>query len=355
MKSNCIYCGTSFDPTRGEGDHVLPCALFGEFEGDVRFRGACVRCNNALGQNEQKLAQASPLGFFRWVVRPNRRRRKDSGLVQKGAGGCDAPTFTAEYEHGPMLVRPTRDDPSKSTPVDQIVVSEKQGKHYCIPWFPGVGAERVRAEMDRRQIGEFETIRFEADSAHIDELRSVLAEIFPGWKTVQDYQMEPGTHLVHGRATFYFTTWYYQALAKIAFHYYLCHNLRGLRGDEPAFGPIRNFIQHGGEKDQFFQSSGRHVFAPFGQMAGGIITSPTWIHLFAGHEVDRTIVVYMQLFVGPDHVSRPFYITLGTTNSRLFLPANTGLWGHMYEYDAERTDREAGRVTKASFSLVNVG
>lgn len=354
--TKCIYCPTLFDPTRGEGDHVLPSGLFGEFEGDRRFRGVCPGCNNELGKNEQRLAQASPLGFFRWVVQPTRRRRNGRGsFEQRGAHGSDGPTFTAQTEHGPMLVRPTRDDPSKCTPVDQIIISEAEDKRHFIPWFPGMNADRVRKEIARRKIGKFDTIRFECDRAHIDEIRLLLQTLFPNWKVTDDYGIEPGTHSIHGRGTFYFETWYYQALAKIAFHYYLCHNKRGLRGDEPAFAATREFIRDGGDKDTFFKPPGPQLIAPFGEVPGGIITSPTWLHLLGGFEVDRTIVVYMQFFVGPDHVSRPHYVTLGVIKSPVVLPARTGLWGHVYEYEDDRTDTKAGKVTEATFSAMNIG
>src|SRR5438105_4823171 len=47
-RRRCIYCPKEFDPSRGEGDHILPAAL-GEFQREVRFRGQCPSCNNTIG------------------------------------------------------------------------------------------------------------------------------------------------------------------------------------------------------------------------------------------------------------------------------------------------------------------
>ncbi len=58
-RRRCIYCPKEFDPSRGEGDHILPAAL-GEFRGDVRFRGQCPSCNNVIGRFEQQVVQSGP-------------------------------------------------------------------------------------------------------------------------------------------------------------------------------------------------------------------------------------------------------------------------------------------------------
>lgn len=114
--AKCIYCGRFFNPQRGKGDHILPGALFGEFEGDVRFRGVCSKCNNSFSPHEQILAQATPLGHLRGIVQPTRRGRQ-GGMRQRGAHGSKAPRFIAFAEDHGEIVHPHEDDPRNVSPV----------------------------------------------------------------------------------------------------------------------------------------------------------------------------------------------------------------------------------------------
>src|SRR5215207_2001912 len=93
--TTCIYCPKLFDPARGEGDHILPVQL-GEFRNDVRFRGACPKCNNDIGADEQQLLMCGPEAVFRAVVKPAvpASRFRGSPSLSGGAMGAPAPRFT---------------------------------------------------------------------------------------------------------------------------------------------------------------------------------------------------------------------------------------------------------------------
>jgi hypothetical protein len=67
--ANCIYCGKTFDPSKGQGDHVIP-AAWGEFRNDIRFRGLCQKCNQKIGKTEQHMLQCGPERIFREMVVP---------------------------------------------------------------------------------------------------------------------------------------------------------------------------------------------------------------------------------------------------------------------------------------------
>jgi hypothetical protein len=352
MSKPCIYCGNQFDDARGVGDHVLSASLFGEFEGAIAFRGVCPRCNHKVGKREQMLAQSSQFGYFRWLLRPKRRRRPNSGLVQRGAGGAPPPVFTMTSETVPMLVEPTSEDPTAAHPVDQILVLDKNGKHHQIRWFNGMTSERIKRELAAGRVGEIDKVWFECDAAYTEEMKATLASAFPTTRIVNGYLREPGSYAIATRAEFEVSTWYFQALAKIAFHYFLTQSRRGFDGSEAEFAAMRHFIMSGGDKEQFFHSSGCHIMAPFGEIGDRLLAPAKWCHVFAYQEMEGAIVVFMQFFVGPEHVGPPVFVTLGRIDSPIVLPVSCGLIGHVFLYEPDRDDRFAGRVEELSLHRI---
>lgn len=101
----CIYCGTSFDSTRGEGDHIFPVQL-GEFRNDIRFRRICTSCNNRIGKSEQQFLLCGPESFFRGLVNPKVPKRRQRGRSQgKAAMGVPGPLSTIDHGDHRELVR----------------------------------------------------------------------------------------------------------------------------------------------------------------------------------------------------------------------------------------------------------
>src|SRR5437870_3003527 len=110
--ANCIYCSAIFDPSKGEGDHIIPAAL-GEFRNDSRFRGLCSKCNILIGKSEQVLLHCGQEAFFRRVVNPalpsSRRRGRSYVPAAMGMPGL---SHTIDRGDHCMLVRPSADDPT---------------------------------------------------------------------------------------------------------------------------------------------------------------------------------------------------------------------------------------------------
>ena len=343
----CIYCGERFDPTRGEGDHVLPSRLFGEFEGDGRFRGACTNCNNQFGRYEQVLSQSSQLGFYRRVINPNLGRRANrGGLLQRGAHGNPRPQTTAMMGNRRLLVATDPNDPTNITPVDHLSITATNGEVHHVRLFAGMTVDRLREDIEDLSIGEFKEVAMDCDPAVTDQLVSLIQQMFPDWRFEQRGDTEPGTYRLHSTTRFQFCGAYFQGLAKIAFHYYLVHNQNGFLGCEPEFAEIRSFIQNGGNPDSFFHSSGREFAVPYGPQPNGQVLCPAdWCHVMAAMDDGGPVVVYMQLFVGPGAIPPPNFVTLGTP-ARCEVRAR-GAYGHVYRYDNHRHDRYAGAVIAA--------
>jgi hypothetical protein len=354
--AQCIHCGQAFDPSEGEGDHTLSARLFGEFEDDRTFRGDCPACNNDFGRFDQLLAQSSQLGFYRRVVRPNLGRRKYRGTIhQRGSHGGKAPVFTLTHEGRSLLVEPCGDDPFDAACVDQIDLEDADGNNHLIRLFPEMTERGLQKELDRRGIVGMKNLRLDCDEELREQYMLLLGKVWPMARMVEEGATEKGVHRVPGRVEFQFSSEYFQALTKMAFHYYLTWCRRGYKGSESIFDEVRAFIKHGGEHARFFRSSGRRFAVPFGHKTSeGIAYPKNWCHLFAADETRNEIVVYMQLFAGPGFIPRPTYFTLGRIASDLVVPVSTGVWGHVFEYEANRTVRYAGRMHCALVSLLGV-
>jgi hypothetical protein len=296
----CIYCGRFFDPSRGEGDHILLAGLFGDFEGDSTFRGDCHDCNVESAIREQSLAQGSPLGYYRWIVKPNLGRRSRRGnLRQRGSRGSAPPKFTMKLGEQSILVDPSTENPTDATPLDQVVIRDESGADHYLRVFPSTTAETLRAEIARRGIGEMATVYINCSDSLAEHIKSLLASVYPSSRLISEGTADAGTSRVPGRVEFEVSIGYFQALARIAFHYYLLRNNRGFKGHEPAFTDIRRFIRYGGDKTRFFDASSRRFAIPFGETKAGMTCPKNWCHVLGADETGPEIVVYMHFFFGP--------------------------------------------------------
>ncbi len=345
----CIYCGISFDPTKGEGDHILPVQL-GEFRNDIRFRRICSSCNNKIGRSEQQFLLCGPESFFRDLVKPKIPKKRQRGRSQvKAAMGVPSPQSTIDHGDHRELVKRTKDNPTNVFAVDQIVIHYDQDKEFFIELFTGMRPEDLKDRVEKLGISKIKKTWI-----HCDEERwSEFQQLTKAWAKTEIQSLpktEAGIIHVNGRITFKVTDHYFRSLAKIAFHYYLVHSRRGFRGDEQYFGPIRDFIMNGGNDKTFFNQSGPKFVMPFGEIpSGGVITPKQWCHIIAADETNKLAVVYIQLFVGRGCVPKSHYIKLADINSNIFVSSST--WGHVYLYDeSPKSGRYAGQVEQAQIT-----
>jgi hypothetical protein len=351
----CVYCGISFNPTKGEGDHILPVQL-GEFKNDIRFRRICTSCNNKIGRSEQQFLLCGPESFFRDVVKPKVPKKRQRGRSQiKAAMGAPSPQSTNDCGDHRELVKRSKDNPTDVFPVDQIVIHDDQGKEYFIELFTGMCPEHLKARIEKCGISKIDKTWLHCDTDRWSEFQQLMEKTWPKAKIQSLPGREVGVTPIEGRITFKVTEHYFRSLAKIAFHHYLNHSRRGFRGDEQCFGPIRNFIMQGGNNEVFFRQSdqsGPKFAMPFGEIpSGGVRTPKQWCHVIAVDETDKVAVVYLQLFVGPGCIPQPRYIKLADINSNIIVPDST--WGHVYLYDETPVSgRYAGRVKDAQITRI---
>ena len=351
----CIYCGGCFDPTRGEGDHIIPAAL-GEFRDDTRFRRACPACNAEIGHAEQQLVQSGPEGYFRRNIKPRSKRLNRRGIGRPcGARGAPPPQYLADMGGHLALVEPKRGSPGDASPVDQILVRDQADQETYLRLYPGIRVEQIQQGLRRSGLGEMKEVRLSCSDDCWNEYTTLLGRVWPESR-IEETEPIPGTDRlgVPGQIKFVVNDDYFRALAKIGFHYFLAHSHRAFKGNESCFAALREFITTGGESDTFFKPKSRPTFElPFGKLAnGGVVTPGYWCHVLAASEADGHAVAYVQLFLGQGCMRPPHYISLGTWTSRLVLPNSS--WGHVYIYDAPQRDgRYAGRVVRAQVTRVH--
>ena len=326
----CIYCPATVDPTRGQGDHVIPRAL-GEFREDARFRRICPACNNSLSPCEQELLRCGPERLYRQLVLGARRAvRRRGGSWAAGAGGMPPPQLFIDYE-GMALPVLHRTDMDAVEPYDQVTLYDEDHEPHVIRLFPEMSPESVRSTFEELHIKEVSKTTMHCEERYIDTYKGLLSEAFSSdIQFVEHSTMEAGLHpRVPARFECRYTVRYFRALAKIAFHYYLTHNRRGLHGDENCFAPIRAFIRHGvGDKDRFFTEA--RAFGDHPSMAG--MAPSRWGHILAAREHKSSIIGYIRLFYGPRARAIDYHVVLGEL--QLSLQSDSS-WQHTYLYDED--------------------
>ncbi len=339
--AKCIYCGRYFNPALGAGDHVLPSAIFGEFQGDSRFRGCCSTCNNHFGTLEQIVAQAGPEGYLRGIVLgKNPGRRKAAGIQQRGAKNSKAPVHLILRNERYELIKIQPGNFRSAEPVDHFRILDGDGNEYFVQLYPNITRERLQEAIDSLGISDIREVAFDCDSSHYTYYKKLSKELFSSmtnWRN--EPGTEPGNRTLPGRVKFTFSTDYFRAIAKMAFHYYLVHCRRGYAGDEMQFKAIRSFIKCGGDYEQFFDQPGPRFHMPFGE---NTFVPTKWCHLLWAYETENQVLVEMYLFLGPELVPPPHRIQLCKLSSELVLPG--GAWGHRFRYFSQAKGRYLGCV-----------
>jgi len=245
----CIYCRNEFDPSKGQGDHIVP-AAFGEFVGLKRFRGACRQCNQAIGQSEAQLIRCGPEAVLARGANPPARRRRDR-KGRCGAMKAPPPAFVTIDDDGvEWIAKPNDDDFGITTRIDQIVVFDDRGGQYPVLLDSKMTVQAVRKKINSLGIeGRMDKIRIRGSPEFYSWFSRIAKQLWPKSELNGLPGINPGYRPVLVKQTLEINNHYFRALAKIAFHYYLCYNTSGVRGDEPQFNRIRQFIRYGSDCD----------------------------------------------------------------------------------------------------------
>lgn len=347
----CIYCQAQVQVSKGAGDHIIPAAL-GEFTGDRRFRQICVECNSRIGRSEQQLLQSGIPALFRnRIGLVGRRGRKRKAGQLKSVRGARAPQTTVDLGDHSELVAHDPHDPTMVRYVDQVVLKDEEGQVDYVQLFPGMSVADLKQKIQRTGVRP-KSAHIIASKQYFNEFASLVRAVLPGGRLEHQPDIEPGVQTVRGCTKFVITDHTFRAIAKIAFHYFLVHSRRRLRGSDDSFSAIRKFIMEGGNKDQFFRASdGRFVLPCRVLPDGRSILPSSWCHYLVADERRGEVVVCVQLFAGPECAPPAHYVTLGRIQSQLSF--DDLFWGHVYNYESTGDITRAGRVEEMSGTLTN--
>jgi hypothetical protein len=243
-----------------------------------------------------------------------------------GADGLPPPQSVAYAEEGVMKVK-FLDDPKKVSAPDQFVIYDEAGVPYPIELFPGISPDTLRKKRKKFQVKVIKEARLHCDESRWDDYMRTLRKVWkwPENKQVELPRTEPGIRTVLIDMTFRFTILYFQAIAKIAFHYYLATSDR-FKGREPCFSEIRDFIMNGTAqgKDKIF------IIRPTTQKDRDLNSPPpSWFHVLAAKERNGVATGYVCLFRGPQYRGSEYKVILGRF-SKIIMPI--AQWAHSYEY-----------------------
>jgi hypothetical protein len=195
------------------------------------------------------------------------------------------------------------------------------GRMECVPFPRGWTADQLRTAVSNRGLegGTPVEIYFDDDedatdqeTPYIREVRKLLSAVF-GQFSAQSYggsgeRTQNRLAVVQG-----INLLYIRAIAKVAFHYFLWA-CRTLRGDEPAFAPLRAFIKDGVGNWRDFVELGTRQFLPI--LRSGAVPVRT-SHFFNAALTREEASARIQFFVGPQALPKPSRVKLATNPLRI--------------------------------------
>jgi hypothetical protein len=306
---NCIYCGA--DDLNEE--HPLPRGL-GKFKGYIPLVDRlCNRCNGICGQLDEQLCRCGSEAFFRKFLGVSGRPGHDdvNSFYRGSSRGGRLEMLGTSHETGdekelelvgPNTVRELR---------CVKLIAEDDSSH-TIPITDGMTREEFQKKVIALGIKYFKHGFISAAPEEIPWVET----LFEGFKTQGKTQwVQPKRPIMYGPFAIKFTVTdrYFRAIAKIGFHFFLTKFPR-IRGHEPCFSAIRNFIMNECPLDEIgrFVTTSQEQFAY--QLRAGDRLS-VWGHLIAVESDYMGFRAKVQLFVGPESRSMVHTVQIGKNPS----------------------------------------
>lgn len=314
--ATCIYCPNEADSR----EHWIPRA-FGTFRGYTPLLDRlCEACNGRLGELDQELVRTGPTGFHRALLGIEGRHgpTKVSPFHYRAMRGEQPTKMMMPVLHADHEIQAEaycdENGQSSARPIRQVVLRMADGRMECVPFSRGWNAEQLKTAVKNRGLDEGRPaeIYLEDDESiegpEILPVRQLLTEVFGkdfsavayggrGERTQNRLAMVAGVNTV-----------YMRAVAKVAFHYFLWA-CPVLRGDEPAFDPLRAFISGGvGDYRPFVQYDAPQFLPVLRSGKVPIRTS----HFFCAALTRAEANAFVQFFVGPHGLPPPSRVRLAT-------------------------------------------
>jgi hypothetical protein len=283
----------------------------------------------------------------RYVAGTSRRGATEGAWV--GSRGMPPPRAYVRHGTHDELAELSSANVEDLSPVDQLVGVTEDGEQFHVKLDPSMSVDGLKAKLN--QSGKAaKHLYLHADEQTWPVYEALLTEIFPASKLEVSTTMSAGVHRVPVRMKFEFGVDTYRAVAKIVFHYYLCVNRRGIRGDEFQFADIRDYIIKGGDHEKFFNVRPSTFVLPFHQVGVGRALLPSvWCHILGADDTNGEVVGALALFMGPKRLAPLETVLLSRSSSRIELPYPPDC--HIYRYADGLEGRVSGVVERASLNV----
>jgi hypothetical protein len=319
----CIYCTA---PALSR-EHWIPRGL-GAFRGYTPLLDRlCEDCNNFLGRElDEEFIRTGAIGFQRGLYGIQGRSGSSSvnPFLFRATASQQPTEMLMPVPHASHLIlgEAYRDaDGNKcARPLRQIVVRKPDGPIARIPFNRAWSAEQLREAIANRRLEGCIPVEvyFDDDEGNREAVkaRDLLRSVFGDLSEAVAFMGAGNREVKPIRLAAGITRRYIRGLAKTAFHYHLwaCPILRG---DEPQFSQIRDFIRRDtGEWRELVQIEAQQ-FIPMFRGREPMVPRHT-SHLFHSALSRDAILSWVQFFVGPDSLPPPSKVTLAIRPSLRF-------------------------------------
>jgi hypothetical protein len=344
MKS-CIYCGGA--NKKFCKAHILPRSL-GAFENQPTLLNTiCAECDTEIGKSEDQFTHNGLAALLRTQLglaedenrSPFRRRFAGQGPIDMKINylGTDGvllePGGVGDGELPPAL------------PLPQIHFVYADGNKKCIrinpESFTSAEVLNVIGDTIPRQI-QF----FGLTPKQYEQVAGAFHQAgipFSGEQEVCHTSDNPILPVL-AKGNLVFDKRYFQAITKIAFHYYLGMGLDNcyLNGSEDIFESLRRFIRYGEGDTETFVIQKKGYFVDDLRIG---CKPPFYGHIFLAELSNNCIKVKVQFFVGPN-INPPYYEVL-LCKKPFIISIQPTIFGHNYVYiEPSKRKQYAGTIHK---------
>lgn len=356
----CVYnqindCCKGTCSFRGE-EHVLPRG-FGDFKGYLSLRRiVCDDCNNKLSKYDEILLRAPSLETILRVnhgIKGRKTHRKKDPFHERTHGYSPLNVFVQGSEGKPIFLELLADN--KARPRRDLIFkrrSEPGHDDVLIPLPISYSIETREKLLEcvskaGYRPEELESVSCPAGAGEEDFIRLVSETFDIPLERMQEGAFREGVPTTV-TAEIHLPPEYYQAIAKIAFHYYLACDPQ-IDGFNLIFTGIKRFIWEGGDFGTYFSSS--ICLIPTHEIPDespwGHTLSTFWnetkivsqVHLFAWNKIPMNIIYEgtstsgeKQIIAPPKNSTQCIDVLLGT--SRVYPPIP---WRRLHKYMGLRT------------------
>lgn len=326
----CLYCGES--DKKFCKAHILPESL-GAFKNQpTLLNKVCAECDTEIGKFEDQFSHTGLAALLRPVIGLSLDKNR-SPFRRRFAGHGPIEMKTNYLGTNDILLEPDGIGDANfppAMPVPQLHFVFANGEKKCIRIQP----ESLAPEKILEVIGNSMPKQMIAYGVYDNEYENICKICRQAGIPLSDeIQIHPSTDksVLPVKATGYSTydQRYFQAIAKIAFHYYLGINLEYCyhKGLEDIFDPLRQFIRYGKGNPESFVTQKKGYFVD--DFRNGW-RPPFYGHLFVSELSNKNIIVKVQFFVGPN-IDPPYYEVLLCENP-FIIKMHPQKFGHNYAY-----------------------